>query len=78
MCLATPKVFKFWTPTFNAGFSNDALKVFGTQKKKQQQYDLNETILQTTLFTKTTTLPSVREGAQFVLYFSANAINVHV
>lgn len=32
MCLATPKVFKFWTPTFDASLSNDALKVFGTQK----------------------------------------------
>jgi hypothetical protein len=32
MCLATPKVFKFWTLGFDAGLSNEALKVFRTQK----------------------------------------------
>lgn len=34
MCVATPKAFKYLTPTLNTGLSNKALNAFKTPKKQ--------------------------------------------
>lgn len=77
MCLATPKVLQFWTPTFDAGLSNEVSKVFGTQKPTTIRPKWNKS---PNYFTyKDYNLAFLERGGPIrVIILTKNAINVHV
>ena len=77
MCLATPRVLQFWTPTFDAGLSNEVSKVFGTQKPTTIRPKWNKS---PNYFTyKDYNLAFLERGGPIrVIILTKNAINVHV